>query len=110
MTNCQARCCIAVSDPANLCATHGCPPNQALVGCIAVLYSAVGINQLCYVVCWLQGAQLFIQFITRYMHWTGQLRCRVTTLTRFWTDGQNSSDLINGFDQVCRGKAGQHGP
>eukprot|EP00775_Hariotina_reticulata_P005919 gene5919-6159_t len=46
-----------------------------------------------------QGAQLFIQFITRYMHWTGQLRCRVTTLTRFWTDGQNSSDLINGFDQ-----------
>eukprot|EP00878_Enallax_costatus_P011529 GHUV01012035.1.p1 GENE.GHUV01012035.1~~GHUV01012035.1.p1 ORF type:complete len:713 (+),score=230.46 GHUV01012035.1:401-2539(+) len=46
-----------------------------------------------------QAPQLFIQFITRYMHWTGQLRCRVTTLTRFWTDGSNSADLINGFDQ-----------
>jgi protein transport protein SEC23 len=34
------------------------------------------------------------------MHWSGQLRCRVTTLTRFWTDGSNSADLINGFDQV----------
>eukprot|EP00879_Flechtneria_rotunda_P000388 GHRR01000481.1.p1 GENE.GHRR01000481.1~~GHRR01000481.1.p1 ORF type:complete len:762 (+),score=240.68 GHRR01000481.1:2399-4684(+) len=46
-----------------------------------------------------QGAQLFVQFLTRYMHYSGQLRCRVTTLTRFWTDGQNSADLINGFDQ-----------
>ena len=23
----------------------------------------------------------------------------MTTLTRFWTDGSNSADLINGFDQ-----------
>jgi hypothetical protein len=43
--------------------------------------------------------QLFLQFITRYMHWSGQMRCRVTTLTRVWTDGSNSADLINGFDQ-----------
>lgn len=28
------------------------------------------------------------------------MRARVTTLTRFWTDGSNSADLINGFDQV----------
>jgi hypothetical protein len=34
------------------------------------------------------------------MHWSGQMRCRVTTLTRYWTDGSNSADLINGFDQV----------
>jgi protein transport protein SEC23 len=46
-----------------------------------------------------QGAQLFLQFITRYLHYSGQMRCRVTTLTRFWTDGSNSADLINGFDQ-----------
>jgi hypothetical protein len=46
-----------------------------------------------------QGSQLFLQFITRYLHYSGQLRCRVTTLTRFWTDGSNSADLINGFDQ-----------
>jgi hypothetical protein len=48
----------------------------------------------------LQAPQLFLQFITRYMHWSGQMRCRVTTLTRYWTDGSNSADLINGFDQV----------
>lgn len=47
----------------------------------------------------LQGSQLFLQFITRYLHYSGQMRCRVTTLTRFWTDGSNSADLINGFDQ-----------
>ncbi|WIA18955.1 hypothetical protein OEZ85_003624 [Tetradesmus obliquus] len=46
-----------------------------------------------------QAPQLFLQFITRYMHWSGQMRCRVTTLTRYWTDGSNSADLINGFDQ-----------
>lgn len=56
---------------------------------------------LCACVCssTLQGSQLFLQFITRYLHYSGQLRCRVTTLTRFWTDGSNSADLINGFDQ-----------
>eukprot|EP00882_Tetradesmus_deserticola_P015186 GHRQ01016171.1.p2 GENE.GHRQ01016171.1~~GHRQ01016171.1.p2 ORF type:complete len:107 (-),score=28.41 GHRQ01016171.1:1362-1682(-) len=53
----------------------------------------------------LQAPQLFLQFITRYMHWSGQMRCRVTTLTRYWTDGSNSADLINGFDQV---RAAQH--
>jgi hypothetical protein len=37
------------------------------------------------------------------MHWSGQMRCRVTTLTRYWTDGSNSADLINGFDQVRAG-------
>jgi protein transport protein SEC23 len=33
------------------------------------------------------------------MHWTGHMRCRVTTLTRYWTDGSNTPDLVNGFDQ-----------
>lgn len=50
-----------------------------------------------------QAPQFFLQFITRYMHSSGQLRCRVTTLTRFWTDGNNSENLINGFDQVKPG-------
>jgi len=57
-----------------------------------------------------QGQQLFIQFITRYLHWTGALRCRVTTLTRFWTDGANTADLLGGFDQeaaaVVRARGG----
>eukprot|EP00798_Chlamydomonas_sp_ICE-L_P005189 gene5189-18413_t len=52
--------------------------------------------------------QFFIQFITRYMHWGGELRCRVTTLTRRvttltrrWVDPgpQLAADLISGFDQ-----------
>lgn len=50
-------------------------------------------------VCVCVSLQLFLQFITRYLHYSGQLRCRVTTLTRFWTDGSNSADLINGYDQ-----------
>lgn len=43
--------------------------------------------------------QFFLQFITRYLHWDGGMRCRVTTVCRRWVDGQNSMDLINGFDQ-----------
>ena len=46
------------------------------------------------------GSQLYLQFITRYLHWSGQLRCRVTTLTRFWTDGGNSADLLS---QIANG-------
>jgi len=43
--------------------------------------------------------QFFLQFVTRYLHATGSLRCRVTTITRRWVDGSNLSDLIQGFDQ-----------
>jgi len=46
-----------------------------------------------------QSRQLYLQYITRYMHWSGQMRCRVTTVTRYWTDGSNTADLVNGFDQ-----------
>lgn len=46
-----------------------------------------------------QGQQLFVQFVTRYLHWSGALRCRVTTMTRFWTDGSNTAGLLGGFDQ-----------
>lgn len=47
-----------------------------------------------------QGAsQFFLQFVTRYLHDTGSMRCRVTTVTRRWVDGSNLADLIQGFDQ-----------
>lgn len=43
--------------------------------------------------------QFFLQFITRYLHWNGELRCRVTTISRRWIDGSNSAEIIAGFDQ-----------
>ncbi|KAF5842832.1 COP-II coat subunit [Dunaliella salina] len=43
--------------------------------------------------------QLFLQFLTRYMHWSGELRLRVSTVTRRWIDGGAVADLITGFDQ-----------
>eukprot|EP01025_Chloroclados_australasicus_P047298 TRINITY_DN5277_c0_g1_i4.p1 TRINITY_DN5277_c0_g1~~TRINITY_DN5277_c0_g1_i4.p1 ORF type:complete len:764 (-),score=99.83 TRINITY_DN5277_c0_g1_i4:367-2658(-) len=43
--------------------------------------------------------QLFIQFITKYLHASGEIRCRVTTITRMWCDASNPQDLISGFDQ-----------
>lgn len=47
----------------------------------------------------LQTQQFFLQFITRYQHWDTSIRCRVTTITRRWTDGSAVGDLIAGFDQ-----------
>lgn len=46
-----------------------------------------------------QQQQFFLQFITKYMHYSGELRCRVTTLTRRWVEGSNAADIISGFDQ-----------
>ncbi|KAL6762935.1 hypothetical protein V8C86DRAFT_2509254 [Haematococcus lacustris] len=43
--------------------------------------------------------QFFLQFLTRYMHWSGQLRLRVSTITRRWVDPGNVAELITGFDQ-----------
>lgn len=40
--------------------------------------------------------QFFLQFITKYLHWTGELRCRVTTVTRRWIDGSNVAEVITG--------------
>jgi len=50
------------------------------------------------------GQQLYLQFITRYQHWSGQTRCRVTTVTRYWVDGGGGSggaELAAAFDQEC---------
>ncbi|KAK9814088.1 hypothetical protein WJX72_000474 [[Myrmecia] bisecta] len=43
--------------------------------------------------------EFFVQFITKYLHGEGTMRCRVTTFSRRWTDGTNLQDLIAGFDQ-----------
>jgi len=40
--------------------------------------------------------QLFLQFLTRYMHWSGELRLRVSTVTRRWIEGSAVADLITG--------------
>ena len=46
------------------------------------------------------GPQLYIQFVTRYLHATGAPRTRVTTLTRRWVDGAaDGGALVAGFDQ-----------
>ncbi|KAI4372647.1 hypothetical protein MLD38_010850 [Melastoma candidum] len=44
--------------------------------------------------------QFYFQFLTYYQHSSGQMRLRVTTLSRRWVAGQESvQDLIAGFDQ-----------
>ncbi|KAK9837195.1 hypothetical protein WJX84_004838 [Apatococcus fuscideae] len=48
-----------------------------------------------------QNSAFFLQFITRYLSPDGSMRCRVTTVSRMWTDGNNAENLINAFDQEC---------
>ncbi|GAB2290271.1 Protein transport protein S23 C, partial [Dionaea muscipula] len=44
--------------------------------------------------------QFYLQFLTYYQHNDGQMRLRVTTLSRRWVAGPGSiQDLIAGFDQ-----------
>ncbi|XP_010934372.2 protein transport protein SEC23 E [Elaeis guineensis] len=44
--------------------------------------------------------QLYIQFLTNYQNPEGQMRLRVTTVTRRWVDGSaNTEELVEGFDQ-----------
>ncbi|KAJ8626048.1 hypothetical protein MRB53_019355 [Persea americana] len=44
--------------------------------------------------------QFFFQFLTYYQHSSGQMRLRVTTISRRWEAGTGSKqDLIAGFDQ-----------
>lgn len=43
--------------------------------------------------------QLYLQFLTRYFHYSGTQRCRVTTIARQWTGEDSLPDLIAGFDQ-----------
>lgn len=47
-----------------------------------------------------QGGRGSIQFITNYLHVSGQRRVRVTTIVRNWVDAtQNSHYISSGFDQ-----------
>ncbi|MEW5313173.1 MAG: hypothetical protein WDW38_004762 [Sanguina aurantia] len=44
--------------------------------------------------------QFYLQFLTKYMHWSGETRMRVTTVTRRWVDGSlSAAELVTGFDQ-----------
>ncbi|XP_058103196.1 protein transport protein SEC23 E-like isoform X2 [Magnolia sinica] len=44
--------------------------------------------------------QLYLQFLTNYQNPEGQMRLRVTTITRRWADSSaNSEELVEGFDQ-----------
>ncbi|KAF8376795.1 hypothetical protein HHK36_022235 [Tetracentron sinense] len=44
--------------------------------------------------------QLYLQFLSNYQNHEGQMRLRVTTVTRRWTDcAANSEELVEGFDQ-----------
>lgn len=46
------------------------------------------------------NSQFYFQFLTYYQHISGQMRLRVTTLSRRWVAGTGSiQDLIAGFDQ-----------
>lgn len=50
-----------------------------------------------------QQQQFYLQFVTRYLHESGTLRCRVTTVTRRWLHPHGGpgdvAELIQGFDQ-----------
>lgn len=41
----------------------------------------------------------YIQFVTRYLHSSGQHRVRVTTSAGHWTSGDNLAEISAGFDQ-----------
>jgi protein transport protein SEC23 len=45
------------------------------------------------------GQQFFLQFQVKFTTLKGESRMRVITLTRHWTDGGNTQDLLAGFDQ-----------
>ncbi|TYI45086.1 hypothetical protein E1A91_D13G011300v1 [Gossypium mustelinum] len=46
------------------------------------------------------SSQFYFQFLTFYQHSSGEMRLRVTTLSRRWVAGPGSiQDLISGFDQ-----------
>ncbi|CAN6462657.1 unnamed protein product [Victoria cruziana] len=42
---------------------------------------------------------LYIQFLTTYQNPEGQMRLRVSTITRKWVDGSCTEELVAGFDQ-----------
>ncbi|XP_068655647.1 protein transport protein SEC23 E-like isoform X1 [Aristolochia californica] len=47
-----------------------------------------------------QSQQLYLQFVTSYQNPDGQMRLRVTTITRRWADSSVSTEeLVEGFDQ-----------
>lgn len=46
-----------------------------------------------------QDQYRYVQFVTRYLHATGQHRVRVTTVAGHWTTGENIPEIAAGFDQ-----------
>uniref|UniRef100_A0A2P2JGQ9 Protein transport protein SEC23 n=2 Tax=Rhizophora mucronata TaxID=61149 RepID=A0A2P2JGQ9_RHIMU len=52
------------------------------------------------------SSQFYFQFLTYYQHSSGQMRLRVTTLSRRWVTGPGSiQELIAGFDQEAAAAA-----
>ncbi|CAA7405027.1 unnamed protein product [Spirodela intermedia] len=48
----------------------------------------------------LTNPQLYLQFLTTYQNHEGQIRLRVTTVTRKWVESAaNTEELVGGFDQ-----------
>jgi len=45
------------------------------------------------------GQPFFLQFCTRYKLSDGQIRLRVTTVARRWTESSTSPEILGGFDQ-----------
>ena len=45
------------------------------------------------------GQPFFLQFCTRYKLSDGQVRLRVTTVARRWTESSSSPEILGGFDQ-----------
>eukprot|EP00186_Timspurckia_oligopyrenoides_P002983 CAMPEP_0182448514 /NCGR_PEP_ID=MMETSP1172-20130603/27708_1 /TAXON_ID=708627 /ORGANISM="Timspurckia oligopyrenoides, Strain CCMP3278" /LENGTH=729 /DNA_ID=CAMNT_0024645409 /DNA_START=304 /DNA_END=2493 /DNA_ORIENTATION=- len=45
------------------------------------------------------GQYRYVQFVTKYMHASGEYRQRVSTVAGRWTDGSNIAEISAGFDQ-----------
>jgi hypothetical protein len=45
------------------------------------------------------GEVFNLQFSTKYLHWDGSWRRRITTLSRRWVSGQSAHEVLLGFDQ-----------
>ena len=45
------------------------------------------------------GEVFNIQFSTKYLHWDGSWRRRITTVSRRWVSGASQHEILMGFDQ-----------
>eukprot|EP00294_Goniomonas_avonlea_P013357 CAMPEP_0114556282 /NCGR_PEP_ID=MMETSP0114-20121206/9212_1 /TAXON_ID=31324 /ORGANISM="Goniomonas sp, Strain m" /LENGTH=677 /DNA_ID=CAMNT_0001741489 /DNA_START=307 /DNA_END=2340 /DNA_ORIENTATION=+ len=48
-----------------------------------------------------QGQQRYYQFVTSYLHSSGQHRLRVTTVAQNWAQPENLLEISQSFDQEC---------